>query len=472
MKRAAIDTKLPPLWPEKLEFQLQEEIKACARKLIVLNDDPTGGQTAHDINEWVNWESAPFREILIDQDPATIILTNTRSIPPEKAAERIRILVAGLAEASKITGVDFDLVMRGDSTLRGHFPLELDTARPIMERNLNFHFDGIIFCPALFEAGRLTFEDLHWVTKEDLLVPVGETEFARDAIFGYQNSNLRAWVKEKTKRQFGLENIFSISLESIRKRGPEGIRNLLQNKMGAGKIAVVNAVDYRDLHVFVLGLLRAQQDGMRFLFNTAASFVKVRAGIPDRPLLSSEKLSADGNKAKGGLMVVGSYLEKTTRQLQVLMKLERVEGIELKVDLVLDASKKNEVVKQIARRADTAIASGNDAIIYTSRNCKWPQGKAGEFHIGHLVSNALTDVVQAIQTQPRFLIAKGGITSSDVAVRGLHAQCVRLMGQAFPGMPVWRLGPETTFPNHPYIVVPGNVGDDGSLAQILLKCRA
>jgi len=36
-----------------------------------------------------------------------------------------------------------------------------------------------------------------------------------------------------------------------------------------------------------------------------------------------------------------------------------------------------------------------------------------------------------------------------------------------PGIPVWLTGPESLFPNTPYIIFPGNVGDDDSLKKIV-----
>ena len=62
--------------------------------------------------------------------------------------------------------------------------------------------------PAYFEAGRFTSGDVHWRARRH---PVGETEFARDATFGYRASNLRDFVAEK-----GGEEATSLSLEDIR----------------------------------------------------------------------------------------------------------------------------------------------------------------------------------------------------------------------------------------------------------------
>ena len=68
---------------------------------------------------------------------------------------------------------------------------------------------------------------------------------------------------------------------------------------------------------------------------------------------------------------------------------------------------------------------------------------------------------------PRFIIAKGGITSSDVATDGLDVRRAWVLGQILPGVPVWRLNEESRFPGLPYVVFPGNVGTDDSLARAI-----
>jgi uncharacterized protein YgbK (DUF1537 family) len=75
--------------------------------------------------------------------------------------------------------------------------------------------------------------------------------------------------------------------------------------------------------------------------------------------------------------------------------------------------------------------------------------------------------VHAITTQPRYLIAKGGITSSDVATRGLDVMRAMVLGQVLPGVPVWQLGPESRHPGMVYVVFPGNVGGPEALAEIV-----
>jgi uncharacterized protein YgbK (DUF1537 family) len=87
------------------------------------------------------------------------------------------------------------------------------------------------------------------------------------------------------------------------------------------------------------------------------------------------------------------------------------------------------------------------------------------------VSAAVVAVVnRTLKTfPPRFVIAKGGITSSDVAAHGLEIRHAIVRGPMLPGIvSLWEPvdGPAKGIP---YIVFAGNVGDDESLAQVTSK---
>ncbi len=62
-------------------------------------------------------------------------------------------------------------------------------------------------------------------------------------------------------------------------------------------------------------------------------------------------------------------------------------------------------------------------------------------------------------------------SSNDLAIKGLGMKRSKVLGQVLKGVPVWKLGVETKFPNMPYIIFPGNVGDNNALYQLtkLLK---
>lgn len=77
--------------------------------------------------------------------------------------------------------------------------------------------------------------------------------------------------------------------------------------------------------------------------------------------------------------------------------------------------------------------------------------------------------VSNLQSRPNFVVAKGGITSSDVATKGLMIRRAMVLGQILPGIPVWRAGPESKFPGMPYVIFPGNVGGETALLESVQK---
>jgi uncharacterized protein YgbK (DUF1537 family) len=226
----------------------------------------------------------------------------------------------------------------------------------------------------------------------------------------------------------------------------------------------VNAASHRDLIVFVAGLLEAEAHGRKFMYRTAASFVPLRAGISPRPLLTYTDLGLP--ESGGGLVVVGSYVPKTSIQLASLLDRQNLHSIEVSVAALLSESGSEEVTRA-AHAADQALQRDEDVVVYTSRQLMTGADAEGSLTIGRRVSDSLVAIVRMVTTRPRYILAKGGITSSDVATNGLGVRRAMVRGQILPGVPVWQFGPESRHPGMTYIVFPGNVGGPGALTEIV-----
>ncbi len=262
-------------------------------------------------------------------------------------------------------------------------------------------------------------------------------------------------------------DVTALTLEEIRTGGPDRVAERL-GKIRNGQPVVVNALDYPDLWTVVLGLLRAEAKGKRFLYRTGASFVRARAGIAARPLLTRDDLlGPDAARPARGLVVVGSHVQRTTEQLEQLLFKPGVRGIEVDVsELLLGDDDRHREVWRARRQADDALTAGATPVVYTSRRVERPEGM-DELDVARLVSDSLVTIVRGIEARPDFVVGKGGITSSDVGTRGLGAGRAIVLGQVRPGVPVWSLGPESRFPGMPYVVFPGNVGGPDTLAEIV-----
>jgi uncharacterized protein YgbK (DUF1537 family) len=451
----------PPIDDPGLETRVREDVAASGRTVVALDDDPTGVQTVYDTSVLARWDQETLTAELSRPASLFFILTNSRSLSGDHAASMNREIARNLMAASGATNVPVAIASRGDSTLRGHFPAETDALAGVLGG-----VDGVLICPAFFEGGRVTADDIHFVREAERVVPAAETEFARDATFGYRARTLPAWVMEKSGGRIDAASIASITLEEIRQGGARHVAQRLR-RVRDGQPVIVNALDYPDLWTVTLGLLDAEAGGKRFLYRTGASFVRARAGIGARSLLTrDELLGSRSSRPARGLVVVGSHVRRTTEQLQRLLDSPRVAGIEVSVPELLDPRDRDDAIARVVRQANQTLVAGVTPVVYTSRAIARPAG-VDELAVARAVSDALVAIVRGIEARPDFVIGKGGITSSDVGTRGLGAERAVVLGQVRAGVPVWRLGPESRVPGMAYVVFPGNVGGPDTLADIV-----
>ena len=175
---------------EELNKQLLECVEKNEKKIIVLDDDPTGVQTVHDVSVYTDWSEEIIREGFNETGKLFYILTNSRGFTVEQTTKCHTEIIQNVNKISKETGKEYMIISRGDSTLRGHYPLETELLRKGFEADGAKHVDGEIMCPFFKEGGRFTIGNIHYVKNENLLVPAGQTEFAKDKTFGYTSSNL------------------------------------------------------------------------------------------------------------------------------------------------------------------------------------------------------------------------------------------------------------------------------------------
>lgn len=302
------------------------------------------------------------------------------------------------------------------------------------------------------------------------MVPASQTPFAADATFGYSSSNLRDYVREKAPGRFAADDIYSISIEEIRLGGPSKVTERLL-EVPKGSVVVVNAAAEEDMHVFALGAIGAEQKGKSYLYRTGAAFVSSRLGIASKAPMSAAELGISSTAGgPGGLIIAGSYVPKTTAQLAALRRMR--EGklcvIELDVASLIDSAKRDTIISSTISEATSNITSGVDVLVMTSRKLITGVDGISSLKIGAAVNSALIDVLKGIEVRPRYIIAKGGITSSSAATDGLNMKRAIVLGQAAPGVPIWRCDEEAS--RHRgvvYVVFPGNVGGEEALGQLV-----
>lgn len=431
-------------------------------KIIVLDDDPTGSQTVHSCLLLTRWDVKTLREALTDASPLFFILTNTRSLDAQSAAlitgdvcRNVRAALDELAQAGET--INPLLVSRSDSTLRGHYPVETD----VISRELG-PFDAHFLVPAFFEGGRITRNSVHYLLVDGQAVPVHETEFARDSVFGYKHSYLPDYVEEKTHARIAASQVERFLLDEIRGNVEARLMALADNIC-----CVVDAEQQSDLDNFCAQLTRCAEQGKRFLFRSGASLLTSLAKLPPQPVAAADMASYT-RESQPGAIIVGSHVKKTTAQLQCLLDQPNVMPIEVNVDRVADDY--DGLRAEISDRAAIAHAAGQHPAIFTSRAEKSFPDQASRLAFGERVSALLMDVVRNLPHNLGFLVSKGGITSNDVLSKGLALPTSRVVGQILPGCSVVLCPADhPRFPHMPVVIFPGNVGDDAALATVFSR---
>lgn len=457
-------SSLPPVWPDDLLPAIRHKNAQRPVSIVVLDDDPTGTQTVHDVPVLTNWKLKTITDEFAEKTQLFYLLTNSRSLTEAAAVDLASEVGANIYEASRQTGRAFEIISRSDSTLRGHFPAEVDALAEVIEMQQAV----CVIIPFFQEGGRYTINDIHYVSQGQQLIPAADTAFAKDVVFGYHNSDLKRWVEEKTQGRISATSVRSLSLEEIRKDGPDHIAEKMA-ECKPGSVCIVNAVEYRDLEVVTLGLLQARREGRRFLFRTAASFVRVRAGLMTRPLLTADEMNVTGST--GGLVIVGSHVPRSSQQLDHLLQHGNIQNIELSVDKILTPQDRDGQIRATVEFIENALSQGQDVVVYTSRKLIAGKDNESSLSIGRQISQGLVEIISLMGVRPRYILAKGGITSSDIATQALGIVRAKVLGQILSGVPAWQSGPESKFPDMPYIVFPGNVGSTDAISEVVQGFR-
>jgi uncharacterized protein YgbK (DUF1537 family) len=459
----------PPL---RREPGARERIRAgnvaSRRRIAILDDDPTGSQTVHDVSIVTVFETDAYAAGLAEPGSTCFILTNTRSLPQDAAVELTTRVSTDLFELGQSMGAPIVVVSRSDSTLRGHVIAEMRALDVARRRVTGRGFDGMLLIPAYFEAGRFTAGNIHWAMVGGQPVPAGDTEFALDATFGYTSSDLRDFVAEKSGGAITADQVHTLTLEDIRYGGPDRVAEILTGVTG-GAFVIVNATEYADLEIVVLGVQQVQELGRDFAYRVGPSFPQVLAGLEPQEPLAAERIWPAGSPGGHGLVVVGSHVGLTSRQVAKAQQRGGMTEAELHVPTLIDADRRDEHVVEIGRQVVAALAT-SDVLLFTSRDLIRGADADDSLAISRNVSTAVIEVVQAaLAAHPSWVVAKGGITSHDVAVRGLGIRRAEVIGQLFPGM-VSVFRPIEATPDAvgiPYVVFAGNVGGDDTLADVV-----
>jgi len=474
---------VPTPRPEGADRERIRALRADAGLLmVVLDDDPTGSQAVHGLDIVFVLEADAYARALAPGSLSCFVLTNSRSEPADRAVAMNRGIASDLHDVAAELGQPLQLVSRGDSTLRGHVMAEVEALGDVVAQR-GRPVDAVLFAPAFIEAGRVTVGDVHWSRVAGEWIPVGESEFAQDATFGYRSSDLRDFVAEVSGGRIARDDVLSISLDDIRVGGLERVREVIADAHD-GAFVVVNALDYADLECVALAALLCRDAGRSLLFRTGPSMVRALDGQdPVEPLTAAAiaaatplPSAADDGATLHGLVVVGSHVAQTGRQVAALQADGEAQDIVVDVPDLMELPEEERAGRIVRYAAQVAEAlRTSDVVLMTSRTLVRGGDGESSLTIARTVSAALSAIVRAsLDHPPAWVVAKGGITSHDIAARGLGSSRARVEGQMFPGViSLFRLvEADPRIRDCSYVVFPGNVGDDDALLEVVGRLRA
>lgn len=427
-------------------------------KIVAIDDDPTGSQTVHSCLLLTRWDVDTLIDGLLDDAPLFFVLSNTRGMGAEQAADVTREICRNLHTAvdrleQRGMSIKLVVVSRSDSTLRGHYPVETDVIAEEMGP-----FDAHFLVPAFIEGGRVTLDSTHYLIVDGEPVPVHDTEFANDSVFGFSTAYLPDYVAEKTGGRIAADRVARFVLDDVR-----GDITLRLRSLEGNICCVVDAETQDDLDRFAEQVLAVAGTGKRFLFRSAASLLTALAQLPKQPVPAAE-MSRYVRDGRPGVVLVGSHVETTSRQLRYLM--EHTDIAPVHVDLNALEQDQDALFDRLCCEVDTAIGSGRSAVLFTSRGERQFADKAARLRFGELISGFLMRMVQALPKDIGFLISKGGITSNDTLSVGLALKTARVLGQVRAGCSVVVCPPDhPRYPHLPVVIFPGNVGGEEAVAE-------
>jgi uncharacterized protein YgbK (DUF1537 family) len=394
--------------------------------LAVLDDDPTGTQAVADTPVLLEWDAELVAEAARGAK-SLHLLTNSRAYPPEPAGAIVRN-----AAATAMAGGLTLFALRGDSTLRAHLVEEYLAVCDVVHEGRR---PPILLVPALPHAGRVTVGGIHMIERDGVRTPLHETEYARDPDFRYSDARLLAWAEERSGGLFRREEGREVS--------PDGVGHVLLELQGRPAAVVPDAETLADLETIAAGLREAESEGAEVVVRSGPSFVGVLAGN-----LAAGRAPAP--RTRRLLVVCGSFVPATTRQLNVL--LARFPHSLVEVDAHALAS--GRPASEIAQAAEARLDEVGLAVVATQRERESVSLEQGE-RIAHNLALVARDVDAGV------VIAKGGITSAVTARVGLGARMAICRGPLVDGVALWDVG------RVPYVVFPGNVGSDDTLREVV-----
>ncbi|WP_167133026.1 four-carbon acid sugar kinase family protein [Paramicrobacterium chengjingii] len=406
-------------------------------KTVVLDDDPTGTQSATGVRVLLTWTLESIRESLAHAS-SIYIQTNSRALTEQAAVELIDSITSAVKTA--LPDEDIRFILRGDSTLRGHVFAESE--RLLTPDAL------MVFVPAFPTGGRTTEGGVHYATVDGVKLPAGETEYASDPVFPFRNSDLAAYVREKSTR-----TPHYVPLAVV--RGPIEELHEAFAKATPGSVVVPDATEDDDIVRIARAIEALEDQGQSVVVRSASPLAAEFAGVRSERLLTATVPASPGKV----LLVCGSHTTGATAQLEAFSE---TYGKPITLQTSAALTDAQHAGHELAKKAHAIIGAGTTVSLASERA---RQADHNTLDHGDRVMTALSTAARDLAPSVDTVIAKGGITSAEIARVGLGATSADVVGQLLPGISLWEIntGEGRTLN---YVVVPGNVGGPRTLIEV------
>ncbi|WP_413678697.1 four-carbon acid sugar kinase family protein [Prochlorococcus sp. MIT 0916] len=440
-------------------------------KIIIFDDDPTGSQTVYGCPLLLNWDEQTLEAAFTKSSPLIFILANTRSLSSALAVKKTREICSSIKKFFLRQGYskdDYFYISRGDSTLRGHGVLE----PAILAEELG-PFHATFHIPAFLEGGRTTVNGIHYLNG----IPVHNTDFGRDNIFGFSTSDLAKWIEEKSFGKIQAENILHVEIKQLdmASKNKDCFNSLLSffSKLENNVSVVVDAELPHHLETLARAIKVVSKE-KRFLFRTAASFIKSLSELPPNPkdIADLVSLKSKNNQFayKPGLIMVGSYMKLATDQLEILLNDNSCEGLEIPVGKLADIFALEDYQEKILELEEILLSKIDDIldikkvpVLYTTREEMKFSSSSKRMNFGLELAEFMAILVGKIKNKFGYIISKGGITTQLLLQKGLNFNQVDLKGQILPGLSI--VTSNSDLYHLPVVTFPGNLGNEKTLLE-------
>ena len=413
---------------------------------VVLDDDPTGTQAMANVPIVLDWSGHAVATAVHEGDPSVHLLTNVRAHSAAEAGD-LTASAASAARAAFPGRAPAAAWRQHPARLRvGGVPRGARRDQPRCARRAAAAGAGV---PGRRPRHHRRRPSAGARRRAGAARPDGD---ATDAHLSYADARLAQWAHDRSGGELAAADAVEIPLAQVRAAaGAEAVAAGIRSAAAGGRPAVVvpDAETIADLEVIASGLRLAEAD-TKVIARCAPAFAAIVTGT------AATGLVAPPPAGRGVLVLCGSFVPATTAQLAELDRARP--GVTTFADVrALAGPEADREVERQAVAARELIDAHGLAVVATARDRDAGLVDAAS---QQRIATELARVPRLVD--PGVVIAKGGITSAVTARDGLGARSARVVGPVMTGVSLWQLeaGPA-------YLVVPGNVGGPGLLAELV-----